>query len=86
MDFDHAVLWVENPKNALGFYVDVLGLAPLRVRDYEEGRASFVSVRVNETTILDLMDRNKVSAIREFTGAGATTREGARLSTTSACP
>ena len=68
MDFDHAVLWVESPKKALEFYVGVLGMAPLRVQEFEEGRASFLSVRVNEKTILDLMDRNKVSAIREFTG------------------
>jgi catechol 2,3-dioxygenase-like lactoylglutathione lyase family enzyme len=68
MDFDHAVLWVESPKKSLEFYVGVLGLAPLRVQEFEEGRASFPSVRVNEKTILDLMDRNNVSAIREFTG------------------
>ncbi len=76
MDFDHAVLWVEDPKSALGFYVDVLGLPPLRVRDYEEGRASFLSVRVNETTILDLMDRGNLSAIREFTGGGGDDESG----------
>ncbi len=70
MDIDHVVLWVESPKRALEFYVDVLGLAPVRAQDFEEGRASFPSVRVNETTILDLMDRSKVSVVREFTGGG----------------
>ena len=61
MDFDHAVLWVESPKKALEFYAGVLGMAPLRVQEFEEGRAGFLSVLVNENTILDLMDRNKVS-------------------------
>ncbi len=68
MDIDHVVLWVESPKLALEFYVDVLGLAPVRAEDFEEDRASFPSVRLNETTILDLMDRSKVSVVREFTG------------------
>ncbi len=68
MDIDHVVLWVESQKRSLEFYVDVFGMVPLRVQEFEEGRTSFPSVRVNENTILDLMDRNKVSAIREFTG------------------
>lgn len=70
MDIDHVVLWVESPKRALEFYVGVLGLTPVRALDYEEGKASFPSVRVNETTILDLMDRSKVSVVREFTSGG----------------
>ena len=74
MDFDHAVLWVESPIKSLEFYVGVLGMAPLRVQEFEEGTASFLSVRVNENTILDLMDRNKVSAIREFTGSETTSK------------
>ncbi len=70
MDIDHVVLWVESQKRALEFYVNVLGLVPVRAQDFEGGRASFPSVRVNETTILDLMDRSKVSVVREFTGGG----------------
>ena len=70
MDIDHVVLWVESPKRALEFYVGVLGLAPVRAQDFEEGKASFPSVRVNEATILDLMDRSKVPGVREFTGSG----------------
>ena len=70
MDIDHAVLWVESQERSLAFYVDVFGMVPLRVQKFEEGRTSFPSVRVNERTILDLMDRKKVSAIRAFTGDG----------------
>ncbi len=45
MDIDHVVLWVESPQRALEFYVGVLGLAPVRAQDFEEGRTSFPSVR-----------------------------------------
>ena len=65
MDIDHVVLWVESPKRALEFYVDVLGLAPMRAQDFEEDRVSFPRVRLNVTTILDLMDRSKVSVVGE---------------------
>lgn len=71
MDLDHAVLWVESSKRALEFYVDVLGLTPVRAQDFEEGRARFPSVRVNEVTIFDLMERSELlSLVQEFTGCG----------------
>ncbi len=56
---------MESPKRALEFYVDVLGLAPMQAQDFEEDRASFPSVRLSETTILDLMDRSKVPVVGE---------------------
>ncbi len=70
MDIDHVVLWVENPKRALDFYINILGLAPVRVKDFEEGRAPFPSVRLNETTILDLMDHSMLPRVRKFTDGG----------------
>ena len=70
MDIDHVVLWVESEKRSLEFYVDVLGLTPLRVQEFEQGRVIFPSVRVNESTILDLINRKKMSVVREFTGDG----------------
>ncbi len=68
MEIDHVVLWVESPQRALAFYVDVLGLAPERVEDYRAGRASFPSVRLSETAILDLMARDMAPAVRDVTG------------------
>ncbi len=56
---------MESPKRALEFYVDVLGLAPMQAQDFEEDRASFPTVRLSETTILDLMDRSKVPVVGE---------------------
>ena len=69
MNIDHVVLWVQNPKNSLDFFVDVVGLRPVRAQDFEEGKAPFPSVRLNDTTILDLMDRKLVSLVPKLTGA-----------------
>lgn len=71
MDIDHVVLWVENLKRSLEFYVNVLGLEAVRAREFEEGKARFPSVRVNERTIFDIMDRNELlSLVQNFTGGG----------------
>jgi catechol 2,3-dioxygenase-like lactoylglutathione lyase family enzyme len=68
MNIDHVVLWVKNPKDSLDFFVDVVGLLPVRAQDFKEGKAPFPSVRLNDRTILDLMDRQLVSRVSEFTG------------------
>ena len=39
MEIDHVVLWVGDPKRALEFYVDVIGLEALRAQDFEDGKA-----------------------------------------------
>ena len=71
MNVDHIVLWVESSKRALKFYVDVLGLEAVRAQGFEEGKARFPSVRVNERTIFDITDRNKLlSLVQNFTGGG----------------
>ena len=71
MEIDHAVLWVENANRALEFYVDVLGLTPVRAKYFEEGKARFPSVRVNEGTVFDLMEPSELlSLVQKFTGGG----------------
>jgi catechol 2,3-dioxygenase-like lactoylglutathione lyase family enzyme len=70
VNIDHVVLWVDSPKNSLDFFVDVVGLRPVRKQEFEEGTAPFPSVRLNDMTILDLMDRNTVSLVQDFTGGG----------------
>ena len=71
MHLDHAVLWVESAQRALEFYVDILGLTPVRADDFEAGKARFPSVRINEATILDLMERDDLlSLVQDFTGGG----------------
>lgn len=71
MHIDHVVLWVDSPKKSLDFFVNVLGLRPVRLQEFEEGTAPFPSVRLSDTTILDLMDRNMVPLVQEFTGGDA---------------
>ncbi len=70
VNIDHVVLWVDSPRNSLSFFVDVVGLRPVRAQDLEEGTAPFPSVRLNDLTILDLIDRSTVSLVQEFTGGG----------------
>jgi catechol 2,3-dioxygenase-like lactoylglutathione lyase family enzyme len=67
MEIDHVVLWVDDPKRALEFYVDVIGLEALRAQDFEDGTAPFPSVRVNDTTIVDLMGRGLLPFVRKST-------------------
>ncbi|MFT7459180.1 MAG: catechol 2,3-dioxygenase-like lactoylglutathione lyase family enzyme [Planctomycetota bacterium] len=71
MHIDHVVLWVDNPKVSLEFYCDVLGMTPLRVKEYIEGKAPFPSVRLNDESIFDLMDRKMVSPNKKMTGGDA---------------
>ncbi len=54
---DHLVLNVADAKRSLAFYVDVLGLEPVRLAEWEAGEAPFVSVRVDANTIIDLMEQ-----------------------------
>ena len=71
MNIDHVVLWVDSPKKSLDFFVDVVGLDAVRAQEFEAGTAGFPSVRVNDSTILDLMARGSAPAVREFTGGNA---------------
>ncbi|MFF2849302.1 VOC family protein [Streptomyces sp. NPDC058001] len=51
---DHVVLWVRDPVASAEFYESVLGLTPLRLTEFIEGRLAFPSVRLNDETIFDL--------------------------------
>lgn len=53
-DFDHLVLNVADVERSLDFYTGPLGLEPVRVDEWREGRAPFPSVRVTPATIIDL--------------------------------
>ncbi len=53
---DHIVLTCTDVNVTLAWYLDELGLAPVRVDDWRAGRAPFPSVRVNEHTIIDLIE------------------------------
>jgi catechol 2,3-dioxygenase-like lactoylglutathione lyase family enzyme len=53
--FDHLVLAVADVDRSLAWYTDVVGLAPVRVEEWRRGDAPFPSVRVDATTIIDLI-------------------------------
>ena len=53
--FDHVVLHVADIERALSFYVDRLGLAPVRVEEWRRGEVFFPSARVSETAIIDFL-------------------------------
>lgn len=50
---DHIVLLCTDVDRTLGWYVDELGLEPLRVEEWREGDVSFPSARIDEGTIID---------------------------------
>ena len=71
MNIDHVVLWVSDQQRSLEFFVNVVGLEPVRAEEFASGGTSFPSVRVNEAAIIDLMDKSKATRVREFTGGEA---------------
>ncbi len=54
--FDHVVLIVEDTERSLRWYRDVLGLAAERLAEWQRGEAPFVSVRIDSTTVIDLVE------------------------------
>jgi catechol 2,3-dioxygenase-like lactoylglutathione lyase family enzyme len=53
--FDHVVFNVADLERSIAFYRDELGLVPARVEEWRRGEAPFPSVRVNASTIIDLV-------------------------------
>jgi catechol 2,3-dioxygenase-like lactoylglutathione lyase family enzyme len=52
---DHVVLMVDDEERSLAFYCGELGLVPERVDEWRGHKAPFPSVRVDATTIIDLL-------------------------------
>jgi catechol 2,3-dioxygenase-like lactoylglutathione lyase family enzyme len=53
---DHIVLTVADAHRSLDWYGGRLGLEPLRVAEWEAEEVFFPSVRVDATTIIDLLE------------------------------
>jgi catechol 2,3-dioxygenase-like lactoylglutathione lyase family enzyme len=53
--FDHLVLNVGDVERSLAFYCGELGLEPERVDEWRTGKAPFPSVRIDDTTLIDLL-------------------------------
>jgi catechol 2,3-dioxygenase-like lactoylglutathione lyase family enzyme len=54
-DFDHLVLHCRDIETTLGWYLENLGLAPVRHDEWRAGAVLFPSLRVNAHTIIDLL-------------------------------
>ena len=54
---DHIVLNVIEDTRMIEFYTNVLELKPERLDKYKAGKVPFPSVRLNETTIIDLFPK-----------------------------
>lgn len=64
--FDHLVLICADVETTLAWYEVVLGLQPMRVKEWRAGDVSFPSVRVDAGTIIDLISRGETTS-----GAGS---------------
>ena len=54
--FDHIVLRCADVESTLGWYVDILGLSPVRVDEWRRGEAPFPSARIDAGTIIDFIE------------------------------
>ena len=52
---DHLVVRCADVERTLAWYLDLLGLTPVRVDEWRRGDAPVPSVRVNDDTIIDLV-------------------------------
>jgi glyoxylase I family protein len=52
---DHVVLTVPDAERTLAWYRDQLGLEPLRVEEWRRGEVPFLSLRVNDGTLIDVL-------------------------------
>ena len=59
---DHIVLNVADVERSLAWYIDLVGMAPVRVDEWRRGEAFFPSVRVNDSTIIDLVGLERSGA------------------------
>lgn len=59
-ELDHIVLNSADVERSLAWYVGELGLEPVRVDEWRRGEVFFPSVRVNGSTIIDLMHMPRV--------------------------
>ena len=58
-EIDHVVFNVTDAEKAVVWWRDLLGLEAERLEEWRRGEVPFVSVRINEGTILDLFVRER---------------------------
>jgi glyoxylase I family protein len=55
VDLDHIVLVTPDAERLVGWYRDTLGLEPLRLEQWRRGEVPFASLRVSDSTIIDVL-------------------------------
>lgn len=58
--FDHLVLVVADVERTLEWYTGALGLAGERVEEWRRGEVFFPSLRVDETTLIDIVPGDRL--------------------------
>ena len=53
---DHLVINVADAERAMCWYRDRLGFEPERYEEWKSGDAPFLSMRVNDSTVIDLLE------------------------------
>jgi catechol 2,3-dioxygenase-like lactoylglutathione lyase family enzyme len=53
---DHVVLKVADVERSVAWYRDLLGLVPERLEEWRRKEVPFVSLRVDDTTLIDLLE------------------------------
>ena len=53
---DHLVINVADTERAMCWYRDRLGFQPERYEEWKSGDAPFLSMRVNDSTVIDLLE------------------------------
>lgn len=56
---DHLVLCTPDVERSLAWYCDALGLEPVRVDEWRRGEVLFPSVRIDATTIIDVLESER---------------------------
>jgi catechol 2,3-dioxygenase-like lactoylglutathione lyase family enzyme len=56
---DHIVLTVGDTQRSLDWYREHLGLEPIRVDEWKAGEVLFPSLRIDEGTIIDLLEGDR---------------------------
>ena len=56
---DHVVINVSDAKRAMRWYQKHLGFEPERYGEWLSGKAPFLSMRVNELTVIDLLETDR---------------------------
>ena len=56
---DHVVINVSDAERAMRWYQKLLGFEPARYGEWLSGKAPFLSMRVNELTVIDLLETDR---------------------------